>query len=94
MKFILGYSLLLVPLFWPIITGIMAKTYGRPFWKWFFIAIPLPLIAALVLLFLPDQSKKKTQVNPLENDEVFNYLFDREQEKQIVNHESHFSATA
>ena len=94
MKFILGYSLLLVPLFWPIITGIIARTNGRNFWKWFLIAIPLPLISAVVLLFLPDKSKKKADVKPVENEEIFNHLFDKEQEKQIINHESHFSATA
>lgn len=94
MKFILGYSLLLVPLFWPIITGIMAKNNGRNFWIWFLIAVPLPLIAAVILLFLPDKSKEKRITKPVENDEIFNHLFNKKQEKQIMNHESHFSATA
>jgi len=96
MEVLFATPLLLVPFFWPIITGILAGNNGRKFWTWFFIGIPLPLIAAVILLFLPDKSKPKIAgpASPVENDEIFNHLFNKQQEKQIINHESHFSATA
>lgn len=56
MEVIFALPLLAVPFILPMIAGLMARTYGRSFWCWFFIAIPLPLIANIILLCLPDKS--------------------------------------
>jgi len=40
------------------VTGQMAKSFGRKFWPWFLIGIPLPLVANIILLCLPDKSKQ------------------------------------
>lgn len=43
----------------PTATGLLAKRTGRSFITWFFIAMVLPLIATLILCFLPEQETKK-----------------------------------
>ena len=40
----------------PYITGRLAKRLGRKFWSWFFIGTILPVIATIILCFLPDLS--------------------------------------
>jgi hypothetical protein len=65
MEVIIAIPLLMVPLFWPVVTGLMAISFGRKFWPWFFIGIPLPLVAAIILLCLPDK-RKKGQLMPFE----------------------------
>jgi hypothetical protein len=62
MEVVLAMPLLMVPFIMPLIAGLMAKTYGRSFWTWFFIGIPLPFIAQIILLCLPDKSVKKGSV--------------------------------
>ena len=48
---------LLIPLSPPLMAGYVAKRFGRNFWTWFFISIPLPLISCFILVCLPDKSK-------------------------------------
>jgi hypothetical protein len=58
MEIIMAIPLLMIPLFWPVVTGLMATSFGRNFWTWFIIGIPLPFIGAIILVCLP--SKKET----------------------------------
>lgn len=43
----------------PLITSKLAKRMGRNGTIWFFIGLLLPLIATLILFFLPDKSEEK-----------------------------------
>jgi hypothetical protein len=63
MEFVFAFPFLLLPLILPFIAGQMAKSFGRKFWPWFFIAIPLPLIANIILACLPDKSKELSSQN-------------------------------
>lgn len=56
MEFILAFPLLLIPVSLPFMAGYMAKRFGRNFWVWFFISIPLPLISCFIIACLPDRS--------------------------------------
>lgn len=58
MEVIAALVVLIIPFIWPTITGLMAKSFGRKFWPWFLIGIPLPFIANVILLCLPDRSSK------------------------------------
>jgi hypothetical protein len=58
MEVVFALPLLLLPFFLPFVTGQMAKSFGRKFWPWFLIGIPLPLVANIILLCLPDKSKR------------------------------------
>jgi hypothetical protein len=62
MKFIFDIPLL-TPLLLSLLSGIMAETFGRKFWVWFLIGIPLPFISNIILLCLPDKQKEKNSVN-------------------------------
>lgn len=57
MEVIIAIPLLMIPLFWPVVTGLMALSFGRKFWPWFYIGIPLPFVACIILLCLPDKRK-------------------------------------
>jgi MFS family permease len=94
MEFDFALSLVLTPFILPFITGLMAKYFGRKFWPWFFIGIPLPLIANILLLCLPDKTKKIIELRAVENDEVFDHLFINAHPKKFIDHENSFSATA
>jgi hypothetical protein len=58
MEVIAALVVLIIPFIWPTITGLMAKSFGRKFWPWFLIGIPLPFIANVILLCLPDCSSR------------------------------------
>jgi hypothetical protein len=63
MELILAIPLLMIPLFWPVVTGLMAISFGRKFWPWFYVGIPLPLVACIILLCLPDKRKKGQKIS-------------------------------
>jgi hypothetical protein len=63
MEVVIALPLLAIPFIIPFITGIMARTYGRKFWPWFFLGLPLPFIACAILLCLPDKTIKKQEEN-------------------------------
>ena len=101
MEFLFAIPLLLLPFIMPVITGCMAKSFGRRFWPWFFLGIPLPFVAIVILLCLPQ--KKKKVIVPVANDEIFDQLFNYQSttifnQKRINSkkhsHEQHFSAQA
>jgi hypothetical protein len=62
MEVLIAIPLLMIPLFWPVVTGLCAISFGRKFWPWFFIGIPLPFVGAIILLCLPDKRKKETRM--------------------------------
>jgi MFS family permease len=45
----------------PLITASFAKRMGRPWKRWFLIGLLLPVIAILILFFLPDLSEQEGQ---------------------------------
>lgn len=58
----------------PYLTGVVATSYGRKFWPWFFLGILLPVLSIIIVVFMPDKSKTlRTQV--VENEELFDHLF-------------------
>ena len=59
MEVAFALPLIFIPFVMPLISGLMAKTQGRKFWPWFFLGIPLPLIANVILLCLPAKTKAK-----------------------------------
>jgi hypothetical protein len=52
----------------PLQAGIMARSFGRNFWRWFFITLPIPIIGNYILLCLGD--RKETE--PGENKDAQN----------------------
>jgi MFS family permease len=58
MEIIIALPFLAVPLIFPVMAGLMAKNFGRPFWTWFWIGCFLPFIVNFILLFLKDRSKR------------------------------------
>jgi MFS family permease len=94
MEVMFAIPLILVPFFWPVITGLMAKNFGRKFWPWFLIGIPLPFIAVAVLLFLPTKTNKKAELRAFENDEIVDHRFSDNKEHKMNNEQSHLSASA
>ena len=77
MEVVISLPFLCLPLVFPTMAGLMAISFGRKFWPWFFIGIPLPMIANVILLCLPDKIKKKPALQPvpLENENLFDHLF-------------------
>jgi|GEM_PF-3745098 len=68
-EFISDIPVLLTPLLLPLLSGIMAKTFGRKFWTWYLIGIPLPLISSIILLCLPDKQKETISVSDFKKTE-------------------------
>ena len=71
MEFVFALPLVLLPLLLPIMAGYIAKRFGRSFWLWFFISIPLPLISCFILVCLPDKS---VEAIPVENEDIYKEL--------------------
>jgi len=98
MEVIFAIPIILAPFFWPVLTGLMAKSFGRKFWLWFVLGIPLPFIAMVILLFLPDKRQKKQltepKIIPVANEEIFDQLFNTKPNKNKLSDEVYFSATA
>jgi hypothetical protein len=53
MEFLIALPIIALPFFFPVVTGLMAKSLGRKFWFWFFMGVPLPFVACIILLCLP-----------------------------------------
>lgn len=41
--------------------AILAKQIGQPFWRWYWIAQFLPIISMIILLFMWDEEKMKSE---------------------------------
>jgi len=64
MEVLIAAPFLIIPLFFPLLSGLMAKSMGRKFWPWFLLGIPLPFIANIILLCLP---VKKQHFEPIKH---------------------------
>jgi len=53
------FILLILALLLPLQAGIMARSFGRNFWLWFMITLPLPVIGNYILLCLGDKEESK-----------------------------------
>ncbi|OQP48971.1 hypothetical protein A4H97_29235 [Niastella yeongjuensis] len=53
MEFLVALPIIALPFFFPVVTGLMAKSLGRKFWLWFWLGLPLPFVACVILLCLP-----------------------------------------
>jgi hypothetical protein len=69
MEFLFAIPVLFIPFMFPLIGGIMARCYGRKFWVWFCLSIPLPFISLIILLSLPDRSRQHEAAIAYEADE-------------------------
>jgi MFS family permease len=86
MELFLALPFLLIPLVFPFIAGVMAQDSGRSFRLWFWLAIPFPVITHIILLCLPDKTKKPVYAAVVvENDEVFDHLFIEESKEVVSN---------
>ncbi len=95
MKLLAAIPLIFLPLFFPLLTGFMAKSLGRKFWAWFWLGAALPFVADIILLCLPvKKNKKPAVIKPVESDQIFDHLFIDEQQKQKINHEFHLPKSA
>jgi hypothetical protein len=94
MEVVFGLPLLLIPFVLPIVAGLMAKSFGRKFWPWFFIGIPLPFIANIILLCLPDKTKKENEAKSEENERGSGHFVTKEDIGHRIDSEKHISARA
>jgi hypothetical protein len=76
MEVIMALPVILIPLMFNFIAGWMAQSFGRSFKFWFWISFLLPFISCVILLCLP--IKKQKVVKPVDNDHLFDYLFEKE----------------
>jgi len=53
MEVLIALPIVALPFFFPVVTGLMAKSLGRKFWFWFLLGFPLPFVACVILLCLP-----------------------------------------
>ena len=61
----------------PGVAGYCARSYGRPFWKWFALGAVFPIITHLVLYFLIKQDiKNKKLISMLKEEEII-YMEDQ-----------------
>jgi len=81
---LIGLLLVSIPLFFPLLGGLMAKSFGRSFWIWFFISCLLPYVSCFILVCLPYKKRKEQDqtCKVVENDEIFNHLFEEEGNKR------------
>jgi len=71
MEGLFALPFLLLPLALPVMAGYVAKRFGRSFWLWFWISIPLPLISCFIILCLPDKSISEI---PVESNDIYKEL--------------------
>lgn len=90
MEFLFAIPLILAPFIIPYITGQMAKSFGRKFWPWFLLAIPLPFVANVILLCLPVKIKKP--IEPVASEEIFEHLFNLKSKSKKLYHEQQLPA--
>jgi hypothetical protein len=58
MEVVFALPLLLIPIALPFLAGMIARQFGRSYKLWFWISIPFPFVAHMILLCLPDLNKK------------------------------------
>ena len=78
---ILTLPIIILAFLLPMVTGLIAQKY----WLWFFISIPLALVASFILVCRPGISAgtKKT-ISPVQNDEIFDHLFIHKMQRTYI----------
>ena len=71
MDFAFGIMVAIIPLALPFMAGYIARRFGRSFWFWFLLSIPLPLISCFIVVCLPDKSLPQM---PVESQDIFKEL--------------------
>jgi Na+/melibiose symporter-like transporter len=62
MEFTLILMTLIVLLLPPLCSALMAQSFGRSFWKWFMIGCLLPMVANVILFFLPSKRPQDQRI--------------------------------
>ncbi|TAL42215.1 MAG: hypothetical protein EPN92_11860 [Chitinophagaceae bacterium] len=70
MEPVFALPLLFIPLLFPVAGAYMAKSFGRNFWLWFWLSVPLPFISMIILISPPDKSKRTYPAVVFETDEL------------------------
>lgn len=79
---LIALILLLIPLGFPILGGLMAKSFGRNFWVWFAISCFLPFISCFIIVCLPYKKREAKKLRlPVQNEELFDHLFEEQEQK-------------
>lgn len=65
-----------------VLSGWVASKIGKSFRFWFWLSIPLPVIALCILLCLPEKQGKLTIID---SGEWFNHLFENEDINKTLN---------
>lgn len=65
-----------------VLSGWVASEIGKSLRFWFWLSIPLPVIALCILLCLPEKQGKLTIID---SGDLFNHLFDSEDINKILN---------
>jgi hypothetical protein len=92
MEVIIALPIIIIPFFFPVLSGLMAISFGRKFWPWFIVGVFLPFISMIILLALPDRRKKKEI--PVSDEEIFDPLLNNHKSRYHAGHKVYFSAKA
>jgi hypothetical protein len=58
MELLIAIPIISALMFYPVLTGLIAKTYGRRFWFWFILGVMLPFVSLVLLHCLPGKIKR------------------------------------
>jgi hypothetical protein len=78
---ILTLLISILAFFMPMVTGLITEES----WLWFYICIPLVLIASFIVVCLPGvPGKERRTPSPVENEEIFDHLFITKTQKTFI----------
>lgn len=63
MELLITIPIISALMFYPLLTGLIAKTYGRRFWFWFTLGIILPFVSLVLLHCLPGKKIARNRRN-------------------------------
>jgi hypothetical protein len=92
MEVLIAIPIIIIPFLFPILSGLMAISFGRKFWPWFIVGLFLPFISMIILLALPDRCKKIE--SPVTDEEIFDPLINHTKSHYHAGHKVYFSAKA
>ena len=74
--------LVIINVAFAVLCGWVASEIGKSFRFWFWLSVPLPVIALCILLCLPEKQGKLTIID---SGELFNHLFEIEDINRTLN---------
>ena len=92
MEVLIAIPIIIIPFLFPILSGLMAISFGRKFWPWFIVGMFLPFISMIILLALPDRRKKSE--TPVTDKEIFDPLLSNVKRRSHAGRKVYFSAKA